>query len=158
MSLQMSCGDTYQIWTWYSIANVFDNGWKWKKSNETGLVTPTPGKVGKANSPLISIDIIITAFSNNIYWFIAFCYCAVLLCSSYIATLWLFLIIKVATNASLLCVVNLSCWDIELLFNMVKYRVLDATKEELSEYHLFAWYIKYIYFLIFRLHHIWVYT
>ena len=45
MSPQLSCGDTCQIWTWYSIANDSFDISKNSENNgteEIGLVTPTP--------------------------------------------------------------------------------------------------------------------
>ena len=46
VSPQLSCGDTCQIWTWYSIAHMyFDDVENWENNGteEMGLVTPTPG-------------------------------------------------------------------------------------------------------------------
>ena len=45
-SPQLSCGDTCQIWMWYSIANMYSGDAEKNKENnrmeEIGLVTPTP--------------------------------------------------------------------------------------------------------------------
>ena len=44
----LSCDDTCQIWTWYTIASVFFGDAKNQENNRTkeiGLVTPTPGNL-----------------------------------------------------------------------------------------------------------------
>ena len=45
LSPELNCSDTFQIWTWYSIAKVcFDNGENYEinVTEQIGLVTPTP--------------------------------------------------------------------------------------------------------------------
>ena len=45
VSPQLSCGNTCQIWTWYTIANMYFGDPENNGTEEIGLVTPTPGPV-----------------------------------------------------------------------------------------------------------------